>query len=320
MLRIRRHGVSPECPQFIPASRFCLLFLFFFAFTSFVLRADAESVEITDDLGQKITLAEPARRIIPLYGAFAEMLFSIDAGAGVVARTQADTFPPELARRPSVGTHMRPNVETILGLKPDLVIQSASRREETPEISRLLDSGIPVAVFSPKSFGDIFSVIERLGALTGKSTEAAAFAASLAKRLEAVSEKLLKTESRPRVFFEIRAEPLTGAGRGSIVHEIIHAAGAENALRVDKSIVQYNLEALLFENPDYYIVQQGPMNKTPIPPEKRAHFDRLKCVRQGKVLLVDEFLFSRPGPRCVDAVEQLAAALHPALFGKVNPR
>ncbi|MGA2400160.1 MAG: helical backbone metal receptor [Syntrophobacteraceae bacterium] len=276
----------------------------------------ARAIEITDDLGQKIALVKPAGRIIPLYGAFAEMLFSIGAGDAVIARTQADTFPPALALLPSVGTHMNPNVEMILGLKPDLVIQSASRREETPEISRLVDSGIPVAVFSPKTFEDIFTVIERVGLLSGRSQQAAAFSANLAERLRAVRDKLAGITIRPKVFFEIRAEPLTVAGHGSIVQEILKAAGAENAMSSDKAIVQYNLEALLFENPDFYIVQQGPMNRSPVPPAKRAHFDRLKCVREGKVLVADEFIFSRPGPRCVDAVEQLAAALYPERFGK----
>ena len=276
----------------------------------------ARSIEIVDDLGQKIVLAKPAGRIIPLYGAFAEMLFSIGAGNAVIARTQADVFPPELAPLPSVGTHMNPNVEMILGLKPDLVILSASRRQETPEIARLTDSGIPVAVFSPKTFDEIFTVIERLGSISGHAQQASAFSANLAGRLGAVRDKLAGIKTRPRVFFEIRAEPLTGAGHGSIVDEILKAAGAQNALDSDKAIVQYSLEALLIQEPDFYIVQQGPMNRGPAPPEKRAHFDRLKCVREGRVLAADEFIFSRPGPRCVDAVERLAAALYPERFGK----
>jgi len=276
----------------------------------------ARSIEIVDDLGQKIVLAKPAGRIIPLYGAFAEMLFSIGAGNAVIARTQADVFPPELAPLPSVGTHMNPNVEMILGLKPDLVILSASLRQETPEIARLTDSGIPVAVFSPKTFDEIFTVIERLGSISGHAQQASAFSANLAGRLGAVRDKLAGIKTRPRVFFEIRAEPLTGAGHGSIVDEILKAAGAQNALDSDKAIVQYSLEALLIQEPDFYIVQQGPMNRGPAPPEKRAHFDRLKCVREGRVLAADEFIFSRPGPRCVDAVERLAAALYPERFGK----
>lgn len=282
----------------------------------FCSAAAAESVEIVDDLGRKIVLAKPAERIIPLYGAFAEMLFSIGAGDAVIARTHADTFPPELARLPSVGTHMSPNVEMILGLKPDLVIESASRSEETPEISRLVDSGIPVAVFSPKTFQQIFSVIGRLGSISGHGQQASDFSATLAGRLGAVRDKLADIKTRPKIFFEIRAEPLSGAGHGSIVDEILVAAGAQNVLDNDKAIVQYSLEALLLQNPDFYIVQRGPMNKSPMPPENRAHFDRLKCVREGKVLIADEFIFSRPGPRCVDAVEQLAAALHPERFAK----
>jgi iron complex transport system substrate-binding protein len=138
----------------------------------------------------------------------------------------------------------------------------------------------------------------------------------MASELDQGRGRLAGIERRPRVFFEIRAEPLTGAGRGSIVQEIIRAAGGENVLDGDRAIVQYNTEALLFENPDYYVVQQGPMNKSPIPPSERAHFDRLRCVREGKVLIADEFIYSRPGPRCVDAVEQLAAALYPDIFRK----
>jgi iron complex transport system substrate-binding protein len=288
----------------------------FLIFFSVVFVSNAAGIEITDDLGHKISMSEPARRMIPLYGAFAEMVFAVGAGDAVCARTEADKDPPELARLPSVGTHMRPNVEMILGLKPDLVIASATRKEEGPELARLMDSGITVAVFAPKTFEEIYSVIKRLGVLSGHSQEASDYCAKLAARLEAVRARLAGIEKRPRVFFEIRAEPLTGAGRGSIVQEIIRDAGGENVLDSDRAIVQYNMEALLFENPDYYIVQQGPMNKSPIPPAERAHFDRLRCVREGKVLFADEFIYSRPGPRCVDAVEQLAAALYPDLFRK----
>lgn len=288
------------------------LLLFFVAVVT--ASAAAAPVEIVDDLGQKIVLTKPAERIIPLYGAFAEMLFSIGAGNTVIARTRADTSPPELAVLPSVGTHMNPNMEMITGLKPDLVVMSASRREETPEISRLAESGTPVAVFSPKSFEEIFSVMKRLGAITGHASEAAASAAAMSARLAVVRTIIAGIESKPKVFFEVRAEPLTAAGRGSIVNEILKSAGAENTVEDEKAIVQYSLEALLAKAPDFYVVQRGPMNMNPVPPGERAHFDRLKCVRDSRIMIADEFMYSRPGPRCVDAVEQLAAALYPERF------
>ena len=62
--------------------------------------------------------------------------------------------------------------------------------------------------------------------------------------------------------------------------------------------------------PEAYILQRGPMNPAPQPPEQRAHFQGLKAVRQGRVLVVEEERFARPGPASVDAVEELARWLH----------
>jgi iron complex transport system substrate-binding protein len=277
------------------------------------------AAQITDDLGHDVSLREPAKRIIPLYGAFTEMLFAIGAGKEVAARTQADQFPPEIVKLPSVGTHMRPNVEMIIGLKPDLVVQSASRWETAGEMSRLQGAGIPVAVFSPNTFEEIFSTMERLAALVGRSEQGREVVTQLRKRLAAVRDRLENVKERQRVFFEVRPEPLTAAGKGSIVQQIITAAGAENAIKSEKAIVQYNFEALLVADPDVYIVQRGPMSHNPLPPKNRPHFDQLRSVRKGKVIYVDEYLFSRPGPRCVEAVELLARELYPELAKGEGP-
>jgi iron complex transport system substrate-binding protein len=276
----------------------------------------AATIQIVDDLGKTVTLKDPPKRIIPLYGAFAEMLFTIGAGPRVIARTEADSHPSEIVRLPSVGTHMRPNVELIIGMKPDLVIQSGSRLDDMPELERVRAVGIPVAIFAPKSFEQVFYTMERLGVLTSESQTAQSAVADLRKRLETVRSRIADAGKATRVFFEIRAEPLTGAGRGGIVQQVLEAAGAENVVHVEKAIVQMNFETLLMEDPDVYIVQKGPMNRNPSLPSERTHFDRLKAIREERVLFVDELIFSRPGPRCVDGVELLAAKLYPERFGQ----
>ncbi len=279
-----------------------------------ILPGRAQAVTILDDLGREVALSQPAKRVIPLYGAFAEMLYALGAGKEIAARTQADQFPAEIVKLPSVGTHMRPNVEMIIGLKPDLVVQSASRWEVTAEMERLHSAGIPVAVFAPNTFEEVFSVMERLGVLVGRSDQAHEVVVSLKRRLATVSERLPKVRDGRKVFFEVRPEPLTAAGRGSMVQDILTAAGAENVLKSERAIVQYNFEALLVADPDFYLVQRGPMSHNPLPPGKRPHFAQLRAVRQGKVILVDEYLYSRPGPRCVEAVEELARVLYPENF------
>lgn len=293
----------------------------------------AFAVQVRDDQGRTIELEKPAQRIIPLYGAFAEMLFAIGAGDHVIARTRADVFSAGVKELPSVGTHMKPNVEMIIGMKPDLVIQSASRREAIPGMESLDRAGIPVAVFDPKDFAGIFSTMSRLGELTGREQKAESLIKSLKNRLADVQFSLgldqegagsneishgnpadCRIKKRCRVFFEVRSDPLTAAGRGSIVQDILRFAGAENVVKSDKSLVVYSLESLLLDDPDFYLIQTGPMNRNPVEPRERVHFEQLKAIRQGKVLYVDEFLYSRPGPRCVDAVEKLASTLYPECF------
>jgi iron complex transport system substrate-binding protein len=242
------------------------------------------------------------------------MLFAIGAGQQVAARTQADQFPAELAKLPSVGTHMKPNVEMILGLKPDLVIQSEARSGAGDEIAKIREAGIPVAVFGPERFEDLFTVMHRLGLLARCEREAEKTVAALKDRLQSIQDRVSSVAKKRRIFFEVRAEPLAAAGRGSIVQQVIEAAGAENVVKSSRSIVQVSLETLLTEDVDVYVVQQGPMNRNPMEPAQRAHFDRVRAVRDGKVLSVDELVFSRPGPRSVQAVEELAKAVYPECF------
>lgn len=276
--------------------------------------SDKTIIQVIDDMGQTVRLEAPARRVVPLYGAFAEMLYAIGAGPVVAARTHADIYPPEIQQLPAVGTHMRPNVEMIIGLKPDLVVQSASRRSATPETARLADAGIPVVIFAPKDFEGIFSAMERLGTLTGRTEEARTRVDALRRRLDALRSHCRQASYRPRLVFEIRAEPLAVAGLGGMPQALMDAVGAVNAVSLPEAIVQTSVENLLAMDPDVYIVQKGPMNPQPVPPHHRPHFEALRAVRSGQVFMVEEALYSRPGPRAVEAAEDLARRLYPSLF------
>jgi iron complex transport system substrate-binding protein len=275
--------------------------------------------QICDDTGQTVVLSKPADRIIALYGAYNEILAGMGLADRLVGRTKADTQPPEILAKPSIGTHMRPNVEMILGLKPDLIIQDAGRQEAMPGLDQLRQQGVPVAVFHPTNFDKLFSVIERLGVLTGQSEKAEALNQELRLRLATIDERLQKVNKRPKVFFEIRYHNLLGAGGGSMVNDIIDKAGGVNCLTSPKKIVRLNLEVVIAADPDVYVVQQGPMNPNPEPLASRPHFSILRSVQAGRVLVVDELLYSRPSPRAVEAVAQLARFLHPNCFSETKP-
>jgi iron complex transport system substrate-binding protein len=99
-----------------------------------------------------------------------------------------------------------------------------------------------------------------------------------------------------------------------LVNDLIRVAGGENAVTQPQTVLAYDVEALLAADPDFYIVQEGPMNKKPLPPAERPNIGQLRAVREGHVAVVDELLVSRPGPRVAEAAEALSRILHPELW------
>ena len=295
------------------ALRYICIVWFAFAMVTVSQVIAAAEVRITDDLGQVISLREPARRIISLYGAYSEIFFAMGLEDRLVARTRADLFPPAILSKPSVGTHLRPNMELVLGLQPDLVINASGRKYGHEVIRQIEERGFVVASFEPTTFEGLFSVIHRLGILTGSEEAAGRLVKQLRGRLQQLSQRLAATEHRPSVFFEVRYPNLLGAGQQSIVNDVILKAGGINCLPNSKKLVRINIETLVGHNPEVYVVQRGPMNRNPADPKSRPNFRVIKAVEEGRVLFVDEHIFSRPGPRSVEAVERLASFLHPNL-------
>lgn len=267
----------------------------------------------TDDAGVTVLLAKPATRIIALYGAFNELLLALDAGDLLVARTVADARLPqlaELAHLPVIGTHMRPNAELIVAQKPDLVLQLSGRKEAHFQTEALRALGINVLTFEMNSFERMFDVLRKIGLLTGRGHKADALIQDWRSRLAALRARYAG-QKPVRVFYEVRYPNLLAAGKNSIVNEIITHAGGENVVREEKKLVRINEEALIQADPDVYLLQKGPMNPDPAPLERRAHYKDLRAARAGRVLFVDEDRFARPGPRAMDAAEELGRWLHP---------
>ena len=175
-------------------------------------------------------------------------------------------------------------------------------------------NGIPVAVFHTTDFDGLFSVIQRLGVLTGETTGAERLVISMKTKLDSIRGRIQGITHCPSVFFEVRYPNLLGAGQKSIVNDIIRQAGGTNCLKAEKKLVRVNMEALIASDPEAYVVQRGPMNPNPGQVASRPNFQVLRPVRDKRILTVDEQIYSRPGPRSVLAVEELARFLHPDRF------
>ncbi len=274
--------------------------------------AKGQEIRVVDDTGYELVLPKPAQRVIGLYGALSELMLALDLGHTLVGRTAADINVEGLKHLQAVGTHMRPNPELIVSLKPDVVLQFLGRKEASTLGLGLRKLGVPVLLFRLESFEDINSVLLRLGALGGAQAKAQALVQSYTSRIGFL-RTLLMDEPRVSLFYEVRYPNLLGAGGKSIVTDIMSVAGGRNVLTSSDRVVRLNEESLLLKNPEAYIIQTGPMNPDPKPLEQRPHYTQLQAVQNNRVLWVRELNFARPGPRAIDAAEQLARWLHPAV-------
>lgn len=241
------------------------------------------------------------------------MLEGLGRADAIVARTDADRLPARIAKLPVIGTHMRPNEEAVLAQRPDLVLQMAGRKEASLPVEALRKRGVRVAVFRAESFAELFSVIRRVGTLTGSAPQAEDMVRGMEARLAALDARMARAKARPRVFYEVRSPNLLAAGQAGLVAEIIRRAGGVNCVEDAAKFAHLSEEEVIRLEPEAYIIQRGPMNPAPLPLGKRPRLRTIPAAASGRAWFVDEQKYARPGPQSVDAAEELAGLLHPEL-------
>ncbi len=290
-----------------------LFFLFFLSLTEHGEAAPKDTkIRVVDDTGYELILDAPASRIIGLDGALSELVLTLGQGHTLVGRTAADIQVEGLKHLPVVGTSMRPDPERIAALQTQAVLQSLDSKQTRALGLGLRKLGIPVLLFHLQSFEDINAVLLRLGTLTGSEDKAKTLVSSFTSRVGFLRILLLE-EKRVPLFYELRYPHLLGAGGQSIITDIIHAAGGRNVVTSPENEARISEAELLRLNPTAYIIQRGPSNPDPKPLSERKGYAALEAVQQKHIAEVREIDFARPGPRAIQAAEDLARWLHPAV-------
>ena len=270
----------------------------------------AAALTVSDQIGRSLTLAAPPRRIVSLVPSVTEILFAIGAQDVLVGVTDFCDYPPEARKKASVGGMVAPSLETIVALKPDLVVAtSAGNGDEVfTQLGRLK---MAVYVVNPTRLNDVFDLIARLGALTGHEAEATRLSARLSARVKAVAERVAALP-RPRVLYVLWPDPLIVPARGALVSELLVLAGAVSVTAEGgDGYLRYSLEAAVAGSPDVIILAGHNHGQEPMAREKWERFTALPAVKSGHIYTVSGDLLHRYGPRVVDGLEQLARLIHP---------
>jgi iron complex transport system substrate-binding protein len=266
-------------------------------------------IVITDDLGYRVELPAPAERIVSTYSANTETLIWLGAEKKLAG---VGTHDIGNLKVPGVGSHIRPDIEAILACRPDLVILSATRKSVYEKLKPVfVENRIPVAALYPDNVAGVFKNIERLSKLTGvkpdreKLKKMTDIIDSIRKKVDAIPK-----DKRKRIFFEVNSLKLLTCGRESFVYDVILHGGGIPISDFKMNVHPFDLERLIAADPDYYLIQKGAMNRSPVSPEKRKVIQNLKCIKNGNWSIVDETLISRPGPNVAEAVKTIYNLLY----------
>ena len=178
----------------------------------------------------------PYRRIISLAPSITEILFSLSLGERVAGVTRHCDYPPAAIAIPKIGTYIDISVETILSLKPDLVIATADGNDKR-SVERLVQLGIPVLVIHPRNLPEVFETILQIGRVTRTEAQAQILVRSLRARADRIIRACAPLP-RPRVFLQINDQPLITVGRPTFHHHLITLAGGSISAAGDHRLSQ----------------------------------------------------------------------------------
>ena len=267
------------------------------------------AVSATDDAGATIVLEKPAARIVSLAPHATELLYAAGAGEHVVGVLSTSDWPPEAAAKPRVGDAHRLDLERIVALAPDLVVTWPY--SSATEVASLRARGVPVFITHPTTIAGIAADIERLGALAGTQGAAAERARQYRAKLARLAERRERSR-QVRVFYEIWNEPLYTIGGKHLISEAIRMCGGENVFAsLTLAAPEVSVEAVLAARPEAIIAgADGGVRPAWLDDWKR--WPSIPAVALGNLYTVDANLLHRPGPRFLDGMQGLCAALDDA--------
>jgi cobalamin transport system substrate-binding protein len=276
----------------------------------------AVALTVRDMLGREVVLPGPPARIVSLVPSVTEIVFSLGAQDRLVGRTDFCDYPQAVRTKPSVGGMVNPNLETLVALKPDLVIgtDEGNREETFRQLERLR---IPTYLVHANRIAETVDLIARVGELTGHQADAPRLTGEMLRRVEAVRRAVAQFP-RPRVLYVLWPDPLIVPGRASMLTELIEIAGGVSITAGDgDAYPRLSLEAAVTRAPEVIILADhstGASTAGRAAPEKWQRLVSVPAIRAGRLHSADLSILHRYGPRVPEGLETLARMIHPEAF------
>ena len=318
-------------------SKYIIHLFLFTAIVNASAFADTTSFQVTpdgtviDQAGRHIKVRQPYTRIISLYGAHTENLFSLGLKKEIVGVSRNEVYPPEATAKPVFSYHDDP--EKFMATAPDLVLIRPMIDRGYPQLVRRLEqSGITVVSLQPGNIREMYVYWDILGALTGKREVARQIIDTFQKQVAQLRLRVKPIHPKKRVYFEAIHKRMKTFTPDSMAIFVLETAGGVNVAQDaepvrNTNIAFYGKERILShaDEIDVFIAQFGAMNRPTITMiENESGFSAIKAIKNGQILIIDEMIVSRPTPRLIHGIYKIGRFLYPEKFqrytGKTQKR
>jgi iron complex transport system substrate-binding protein len=277
----------------------------------------AYPASLTDDAGRSVNLRGLPERIVSLAPSNTEIVCALGACDHLVGVTDFDDYPAEVSSVAKVVIGAQVDVEKVVDANPQLILAAGNELTPSSVITQLASLGYPVLVLYPESLDELYADIELVGRAIDASSQAAGVVGGMRTRAQAVADAVASAE-KPRTFYEVGVFQGTiyTAGADSFLASLISIAGGD-PITGDRRSTAIQLEDLVAADPQLILLGDAAYDPS-ITPESvaaRAGWQGMAAVTDGRILvMLDDPVITRPGPRIIDGLEALARAIHPELF------
>jgi iron complex transport system substrate-binding protein len=268
--------------------------------------AASETFVVHDDLNRDVELVRHPQRIITMLPSLTETVCALGACDRLVATDRFSNWPARTNTLPKVGGLDDAAMESIVSLKPDVILLSRSQRIT----QRLQDLGIKSVVVDAQTYADIARTVKLLGQILGVPERAAALIESIDSQVRDIGLHAMAQRhgNGPTVYYEVDGGPYA-AGASSFIGEILARLGARNIVTADLGpFPKINPEYVVRHDPDVIFAAAADLPRL----GQRPGWESIRAVKEQRFCSFTPEVrdtIVRPGPRVTDGMRALADCL-----------
>lgn len=268
------------------------------------------AIEVEDALGRTLVLERPATRVVSLAPHMTEVAFAAGAGKRLVGAVAYSDYPEAAKAIPRVGSYDNVSYESLVALKPDLVLAWRSGNGDEI-IARLQSLGLTVYVDEPSTLEDVARSVRAVGTLTGNEDIAEAAALQFLQQLSQLRETYSAREE-VSVYYQIWDEPLLTLNGDHLISHVVRLCGGRNVFADALALVsRISVESVVRADPQV-IIASGMDKARPEWLDEWRKWTSMTAVANAQLYFVPPDVLQRHTPRIIEGATLVCEHLQKA--------